>query len=75
MKFVFEIKTEHFTAGVIGVSSSIAIAIIATQTSVSGIALPAILSTAASTVIIIHHILPTRQAVKRSAAVSTSAAN
>lgn len=61
MKFVFEIKTEHFTAGVIGVSSSIVIAIVATQTPVSGIALPAILSTAVSTVIIIHHILPTKQ--------------
>jgi hypothetical protein len=73
MKFLFEIKTEHFTAGIIGVSSSIAIAIIATQTTVSGIALPAILSTAASTVIIIHHILPTRQTVKRSAAATTVA--
>ena len=63
MKFVFEIKTEHFIAGVIGVSSSIAIAIaiVATQTSLQGIALPAILSTAASTVIIIHHILPTKK--------------
>ena len=68
MKFLFEIKTEHFTAGVIGVSSSIAIAIIATQTTISGIALPAILSTAASTVIIIHHILPMRPTVKSSAA-------
>ena len=61
MKFVFEIKTEHFIAGVIGVSSSIAIAIVATQTSLQGIALPAILSTAPSTVIIIHHILPTKK--------------
>jgi len=61
MKFVFEIKTEHFIAGVIGVSSSIAIAIVATQTPLQGIALPAILSTAASTVIIIQHILPTKK--------------
>ena len=68
MKLVFEIKTEHFIAGVIGVSSSIAIAIVTTQTSVPGIALPAILSTAASTAFIIHHVLPARQPVKRTAA-------
>lgn len=57
MKFVFEIKTEHFIAGIIGVSSSIAIAIVATQTSLQGIALPAIVET----VIITQHILPTKK--------------